>query len=113
MRHIVVALGLFLLPAVALAGPHVDEGAATEDLRQRLGADGPRWKLLVVDVQDDPTSRQVVVVSDDGIGMPEQPSRQSGHTNLAERARMTRGSFWVAAHPDGGTTVEWRSPIDL
>ena len=54
-----------------------------------------------------------VVVSDDGIGMPEQPSRQSGHTNLAERARMTRGSFWVAAHPDGGTTVEWRSPIDL
>jgi PAS domain S-box-containing protein len=53
-----------------------------------------------------------VVVSDDGIGMPEQPSRQSGHTNLAERARLTHGSFWVAAHPDGGTTVEWRSPID-
>jgi len=53
-----------------------------------------------------------VVVSDDGIGMPEQPSRQSGHTNLAERARMTRGSFWVAAHPEGGTTVEWRSPIE-
>lgn len=53
-----------------------------------------------------------VLVSDDGIGMPEKPSRQSGHTNLAERARITRGSFWVAAHPDGGTTVEWRSPIE-
>ena len=53
-----------------------------------------------------------ITVSDDGIGMPEKPSRQSGHTNLAERARMTRGSFWVAAHPDGGTTVEWRSPIE-
>jgi two-component system sensor histidine kinase DevS len=52
-----------------------------------------------------------VLVSDDGIGMPEQPSRQSGHTNLAERARLTRGSFWVAAHPDGGTTVEWRTPV--
>ena len=53
-----------------------------------------------------------ITVSDDGIGMPENPSRQSGHTNLAERARMTRESFWVAAHPDGGTTVEWRTPID-
>lgn len=52
-----------------------------------------------------------VVVSDDGVGMPENPSRQSGHTNLAERARLTRGSFWVAAHPDGGTTVEWRTPL--
>lgn len=52
-----------------------------------------------------------VIVSDDGVGMPENPSRQSGHTNLAERARLTRGSFWVAAHPDGGTTVEWRTPI--
>ncbi|MEQ8841659.1 MAG: PAS domain S-box protein [Acidimicrobiales bacterium] len=53
-----------------------------------------------------------VLVSDDGIGMPEPPTRQSGHTNLAERARLTRGSFLVAAHPDGGTTVEWRSPLD-
>lgn len=52
-----------------------------------------------------------VVVSDDGVGMPEQPPRQSGHTNLAERARLTRGSFSVAAHPDGGTTVEWCTPV--
>ncbi len=53
-----------------------------------------------------------VTVSDDGIGMPAEPTRQSGHTNLAERARIARGHFSVAAHPDGGTTVEWSSPLD-
>ncbi len=52
-----------------------------------------------------------VTVSDDGIGMPTELPRRSGHTNLAERARMARGSFSVAAHPDGGTTVEWMSPL--
>jgi len=52
-----------------------------------------------------------VIVSDDGVGMPASPTRQSGHTNLAERARLTRGTFSVAPHPEGGTTVEWCSPI--
>jgi len=56
-------------------------------------------------------SKVTVVVSDDGVGMPANPTRQSGHTNLVERARLTRGTFTVAPHPDGGTTVEWCSPI--
>ncbi|MEZ5166094.1 MAG: PAS domain S-box protein [Acidimicrobiales bacterium] len=52
-----------------------------------------------------------VTVSDDGVGMPTEPIRRSGHTNLAERARLARGTFSVAAHPEGGTTVEWTSPL--
>lgn len=53
-----------------------------------------------------------IVVTDDGIGLPEEPARRSGHTNLAERARFTNGSFILETHPSGGTTVVWRSPWD-
>ncbi|MEM7141143.1 MAG: PAS domain S-box protein [Actinomycetota bacterium] len=52
-----------------------------------------------------------VTVSDDGVGMPAVPTRQSGHTNMADRARLARGSFSVETHPDGGTTIVWRSPL--
>ncbi len=51
-----------------------------------------------------------IVVTDDGIGLPEEPARRSGHTNLAERARFANGSFVLETHPSGGTTVVWRSP---
>ena len=34
-----------------------------------------------------------VMVSDDGVGMPDRSTRQSGHTNLAERAHLARGAF--------------------
>ena len=54
-----------------------------------------------------------VVVSDDGVGIPDVPTRQSGHTNMADRARMAHGRFSVEAHPDGGTTVMWRSPLSV
>jgi len=50
-------------------------------------------------------------VTDDGIGMPAEPVRQSGHTNLADRARALRGSFAIRADPEGGTTLEWSAPL--
>jgi two-component system sensor histidine kinase DevS len=52
-----------------------------------------------------------VTVSDDGVGMPAEPVRQSGHTNMAERARAVAGRFMVDTHPDGGTTVSWTGPV--
>ena len=107
VRHIVVALGLFLLPAVALAGPHVDEGAATEDLRQRLGADGPRWKLLVVAVQDDPTSRQVVVVSDDGDELVGTVSVQ-GLSSTAATARVVETAVGLVTARQAALDAEQR-----
>ena len=64
---------------------------------------------LAVSVRDGEVG---VIVSDDGVGIPARLNRQSGHTNLAERARLTRGSFFVAPHPEGGTVVEWRAPVD-
>jgi two-component system, NarL family, sensor histidine kinase DevS len=52
-----------------------------------------------------------VIVIDDGVGMPDRPARSSGLANLAERAQRARGLFRVAAHPEGGTTVEWSAPL--
>ena len=51
-----------------------------------------------------------VRVVDDGLGMPEQPSRRSGHGNLADRARLANGSFRVGTRPEGGTILEWVAP---
>lgn len=56
--------------------------------------------------------REVTVrVVDDGLGMPEQPDRRSGHGNLADRARLANGSFRVGTRPEGGTILEWTAPI--
>jgi two-component system sensor histidine kinase DevS len=52
-----------------------------------------------------------VMVTDDGIGMPAEPKRRSGHTNLTARAREVEGTFVVDTHPDGGTRVSWSGPI--
>lgn len=60
---------------------------------------------------DATNGRVTVTVSDDGIGIPAVPTRQSGHTNMADRARMAHGTFHVETHPDGGTIVTWRSPL--
>ena len=78
---------------IAAAGTHAEATAASIEI-SALGA------------------HATVTVSDDGVGMPAKPTRQSGRTNLAERARIARGHFSVASHPDGGTTVEWSSPFE-
>lgn len=104
-------------PSVAFVGP-VDQ--IPEDLQEHVLAVARESLTNVARHADadaaaievNATDGQVVVtVSDDGVGIPAVPTRQSGHTNLADRARMAMGSFLVEAHPDGGTTVVWRSPL--
>jgi signal transduction histidine kinase len=51
-----------------------------------------------------------VLVADDGVGMPANPSRRSGLANLESRARAHGGSFEVRAGSGGGTTAVWRVP---
>ncbi len=54
----------------------------------------------------------VVVVADDGRGLPARPAR-SGLANLEERARRRGGRLTVTGGgPRGGTTVTWRAPRD-
>lgn len=51
-----------------------------------------------------------VRVTDDGCGLPEALERRSGHSNLADRARLADGAFQVGSRPGGGTIVEWSAP---
>ncbi len=53
----------------------------------------------------------VLEVTDNGVGLPEQPTRQSGLRNLAERAARHGGSVSFGSTPQGGTVVTWRAPL--
>ncbi|MCW2945643.1 MAG: sensor signal transduction histidine kinase [Actinoallomurus sp.] len=59
-----------------------------------------------VDVGDD----LVLVVEDDGVGIP-PGGRRSGLRNMAERARDLGGSFEARCREGGGSVLEWRVPV--
>jgi signal transduction histidine kinase len=57
----------------------------------------------------------VLIVTDNGLGLPEEQRRRSGLANLAGRAEGSGGSFAVEPVPDQhggtrGTRVVWRAP---
>lgn len=53
-----------------------------------------------------------LVVIDDGIGIPENPERISGLSNLVSRARDLGGVCTIEqADHAGGTRVQWRVPV--
>ena len=52
----------------------------------------------------------VLLVEDDGIGIP-AGGRRSGLRNLADRARNLGGSFATRDRKSGGTVLEWRVPL--
>ncbi|WP_353950165.1 ATP-binding protein [Knoellia sp. S7-12] len=54
--------------------------------------------------------RLVVVVEDDGVGMPSDHPRGVGLTSMAERAAELGGSCTTGARPDGGTIVRAELP---
>jgi signal transduction histidine kinase len=52
----------------------------------------------------------VLVVEDDGTGIPEG-GRRSGLRNLADRAHSLGGVFRIRHREGGGTLLEWRVPV--
>ncbi|MFJ9680517.1 GAF domain-containing protein [Streptomyces sp. NPDC101194] len=54
-----------------------------------------------------------VVVSDNGVGMPEDSGARSGLDNLARRAGKLGGEMSVGASRQGGTRLSWRVPLRL
>ncbi|WP_331769059.1 GAF domain-containing protein (plasmid) [Embleya sp. NBC_00888] len=50
-------------------------------------------------------------VTDNGIGIPDKPTRRSGLDNMYERARALSGDFTVMRRPGGGTTLSWVAPL--
>ncbi|GAB3892940.1 hypothetical protein GCM10029964_068800 [Kibdelosporangium lantanae] len=63
----------------------------------------------MIEVDRDGTELRLVV-QDDGKGVPDDPSRRSGLTNIAERAAHWHGTCDVDSAPGRGTTVTWRVP---
>ena len=63
---------------------------------------------ILISVGDDVV---VIDVTDDGIGIPDVPGRNSGIRNLHQRARAVGGTFSVARADGGGTRVLWTAPL--
>ncbi|MBF6095615.1 GAF domain-containing sensor histidine kinase [Nocardia cyriacigeorgica] len=53
----------------------------------------------------------VLEVTDNGVGIPEDPERRSGLANMAARTQQAGGSFSVAPNPTGGTILRWSVPM--
>ncbi len=65
-----------------------------------------------VDVTVDRAGRSVVLtVVDDGIGIPDDPSRRSGLGNLDERALRWGGTFSARRSDDRGSRLTWTVPL--
>ncbi|MEV0489775.1 sensor histidine kinase [Streptomyces atratus] len=54
-----------------------------------------------------------LVVSDNGVGMPDHDGAHSGLDNLAQRAKHLGGDMTVEPSAEGGTRVRWRVPLRL
>ena len=63
-----------------------------------------------ISVSADAGDALVLVVEDDGTGIP-AAGRRSGLRNLADRARNLGGSFETRDREGGGTVLEWRVPL--
>ncbi|GAA5020353.1 sensor histidine kinase [Actinopolymorpha pittospori] len=50
-------------------------------------------------------------VTDNGVGIPDDPPRRSGLTNMAERARRFGGALTVEPGAQGGTVLIWQVPL--
>ncbi|MEY4136749.1 MAG: hypothetical protein RL205_877 [Actinomycetota bacterium] len=108
-------------PAVRFIGA-VDSSVSTENgehliaaLREALMNAAKHAQAARVDVlvQIEPAS-VLLVVTDDGIGIPEQGmGRRSGVTNLMARAVECGGSCELErVNAEGGTRLVWRVPLD-
>ena len=109
---------LGLTPAVRLSGlvdtsvpPDVAEHLLAV-LREALSNAARHASADAVDVVLEVSDDVLLLVRDDGRGMPEQAIRKSGLANLAQRATDVGGSFAVGPGPAGGTELTWRAPLD-
>ena len=52
-----------------------------------------------------------LTVIDDGVGVPDEPSRRSGLSTMRDRALVLGGSCEIGRNEAGGTTVDWSVPL--
>lgn len=106
-------------PRITFTGP-IDllvTGALAEDVvavvRESLSNVARHARATNTEVTVSATASHItIVVDDDGIGMPAQPTRISGTANLARRARTHGGECAIEARSAGGTRMLWRVPLE-
>jgi PAS domain S-box-containing protein len=82
-------------------------------MREMLANVAKHAKASHVDVDVIVGDTLLLRVADDGVGLPETPTRQGqGLRNLASRAEALRGEFRAERRAQGGTVVEWEVPLD-
>jgi two-component system, NarL family, sensor histidine kinase DevS len=79
-------------------------------LREALSNAARHAHASKVDVSVEAGQELILVVSDNGTGM-KQTGRRSGLANVAERAEMLGGTLRTSPADGGGTTLEWRVPL--
>jgi two-component system sensor histidine kinase DevS len=92
----------------ALPDAVADDVRAT--VREAIANVARHARASTVDVSLEAADEVVLVVVDDGIGIPSDPGRGHGLVNMARRAEDHGGTCEVKTAPDGGTRVEWRIP---
>jgi signal transduction histidine kinase len=83
---------------------------ALSNVVRHAGATEVEVEVDVVDQPGDTAGDLVIVVRDNGCGLPEG-GRRSGLNNLAERAERLGGTFSAGSGPNGGTEISWRVPL--
>jgi len=53
----------------------------------------------------------LLLVEDDGVGIPESPVAGNGLANMADRAEGLGGTVQLEARSLGGSRVTWRVPL--
>lgn len=103
-------------PAVRFDGP-VDVGMSVDVLphalavvREALSNAARHAHATQVVVEVSVRESITIVVSDNGIGLPEA-HRSSGLSNMRQRAETLGGDFEVVSGSGGGTSVRWRVPL--
>jgi signal transduction histidine kinase len=79
-------------------------------LREALSNAARHASASKVDVTIEAGVELALVVRDNGMGI-KKTGRHSGLANLAERAKMLGGALRIGAAEGGGTTLEWRVPL--
>ncbi|MEO8261617.1 MAG: GAF domain-containing protein [Pseudolysinimonas sp.] len=113
-----VAASLEQAPRLTFAGPvdilirddFADDVVAV--IRESLANVARHAKAHTVEVEIATDGDTVTItVDDDGIGVPDEPTRSSGTANLRERAEARGGSFTLARRDTGGSRVLWVAEV--
>ncbi|HVV36129.1 MAG TPA: GAF domain-containing protein [Acidimicrobiales bacterium] len=81
-------------------------------VREAVSNAGRHAQAKTVDVDLRASANELVLlVVDDGIGIPDELGRRSGVSNMQARAEALGGHARIAARSGGGTEVEWRIPL--